>query len=188
MAFGQILFSLAALTIILGAVGSLCLAAIASVRQAFERMGAVTGFTDAVLQWPGALQRLAVGDPRTLGRADEVAQVLSRDPSLIGPAITAMTCHIPILAARAAHALERGTATHPDLLAEHSTEILELMEPQPHAEVRWRVARMLPRLMLNPTQRERAIELLARYSRDSNGLVTNAAMKALQEIEEKATS
>jgi hypothetical protein len=57
------------------------------------------------------LQKLSGGDLRSDGRADEVAEEVTRNPRLLGQLFEGLSEHDDVIRARTAHALERVSRT-----------------------------------------------------------------------------
>ncbi|NTW65016.1 MAG: hypothetical protein HGB21_01695, partial [Nitrospirae bacterium] len=65
------------------------------------------------------LQKLTGGDRRSIGKANEVvAEVLAR-PALFREVLSGMLTGDPLVRMRAADAVEKITASHPEYLAPH---------------------------------------------------------------------
>jgi hypothetical protein len=80
---------------------------------------------------------------------------------------------------RAADAIEKASATHPELLQSHKRIILNKIATIPQQEVRWHVAQILPRLKLTPKERDHAASILFDYLEDKSSIVKTFAMQAL---------
>lgn len=82
------------------------------------------------------LSLLEGGDRRTIGRSDEVAAVLSRDPELFPQLIVGLWAEDPLVRMRAADAAEKVTRQHPELLQPYKKELLGLMRKATQQELR----------------------------------------------------
>lgn len=86
---------------------------------------------------------------------------------------------------RAADALERLSRNEPALLDPLSDDLLAVGERTEQAEVRWNLARLLPRLSLSTAQRTEAAELLADWFADeSSRMVRACALQAVVDLAE----
>ncbi len=65
------------------------------------------------------LGKLQGGDRRSIGRSDEVVAQVLADPALLAPLAEGLLADDPLVRMRAADALEKVTAQHPDWLQAH---------------------------------------------------------------------
>ncbi len=107
------------------------------------------------------LSLLAGGDRRSIGRADRVAAIVCKDPTLFPELISGLWSDNPLVRMRAADAAEKVSRGNPELLAPHKAELLGLMAEADQQELRWHLAAMVPRIALTPRTRQRAAESLA---------------------------
>src|SRR5271169_954766 len=101
------------------------------------------------------LARLAGGDRRSIGRADEVAAIVSRNLTLFPELMAGLWSDDPIVRMRAADAAEKISRKNPELLEHYKAELLGLMAEADQPELRWHLAAMVPRLSLNAKERRR---------------------------------
>jgi hypothetical protein len=83
---------------------------------------------------------------------------------------------------RASDALEKASATRPELLRAHRRTLLALARRATQQELRWHLAQMVPRLPLGVQQRRRAIALFSTYLADHSAIVRTCAMQALADL------
>lgn len=102
------------------------------------------------------LALLSGGDHRSIGRADEVVQLVLKDPSLFEDVFAGLMDEDSVVRLRAADAVEKITRTHASLLAPFGRQILERVALIEQKEVRWHVAQLLPRLRLSSADRHAA--------------------------------
>jgi len=129
---------------------------------------------------------LAGSDLRSIGRADDVARTLVRDPGRADEAITLLEGDDPVLRARGADALEKASRALPDMLKPHKRALLRVAARATQQEVRWHVAQMLPRLALTAPERRQAMRQLRRYLGDASRIVRVCAMQSLWELDRGA--
>jgi hypothetical protein len=134
------------------------------------------------------LSLLQGGDRRTIGRADEVATMVSEAPELFSELIAGLRSSDPLVRMRAADAAEKVSRTNPDLLRPHRQELLGLMAEAPQQELRWHPAAMVPRLQLSHRQRHVAIASLESYWADKSSIVRTFALQGLAELAEDDTA
>jgi hypothetical protein len=122
------------------------------------------------------------GDRRSTGRSDQVAAVVSNDPSLFPKLISGLWSPDPLVRMRAADAAEKVTRKNPALLAPYKKELLGLMTEATQQELRWHLAVMIPRLPLNAAERQLAISALNGYLEDCSSIVKTFAFQGLADL------
>lgn len=158
------------------------------------------------------------GDRRSVGRADEVAALVSRNPKLFPRLFAGLWSDDPLVRMRATDAAEKVTRTAPQLLQPYKAELLGLLaesalgEPefvesdqqpvqkrvrrsskqvvqQPiQQEVRWHLAVMVPRLKLIPAEAQRVASQLTVYLEDRSSIVKTFALQGLWELAQQHAS
>jgi hypothetical protein len=128
------------------------------------------------------VHKLSGGNRRSIGRSDEVAREISNDPKLFAQVLAAMCDPNPIIRMRAADAVEKASALHPQLLQPHKRNILKKIAATPQQEVRWHVAQIMPRLQLTPKERDHAAAILFDFLEDKSSIVKTFAMQALADL------
>ncbi len=128
------------------------------------------------------LSLLEGGDRRTIGRADQVAAIVSRGPKLFPKLIAGLWSADPLVRMRAADAAEKVTRKYPGLLQPYKKELLGLMTEATEQELRWHLAAMVPRLLLSARERQVAISLLMSYLEDRSSIVKTFALQGLAEL------
>jgi hypothetical protein len=122
------------------------------------------------------------GDRRSIGRANEVAAMVLREPRRFPELIEFLWSDDPIVRMCAADAAEKISVQKPGLLAPFKADLMGLLfvaEPQ---ELRWHLALMIPRLTLTKKERQRAAEGLRRYLEDRSSIVKTFALQGLTEL------
>jgi hypothetical protein len=128
------------------------------------------------------LEKLAGGDRRSIGRSGEVVADILENPTLFETVFDGMLHEDPIIRMRAADAVEKASALHPDYLQPLKPRLLQEVSNSEQQEVRWHVAQMLPRLNLSDTERKTAISILITYLDDRSKIVKTFAMQALADL------
>ena len=128
------------------------------------------------------LTLLEGSDRRSIGRADQVAAMVSEDPRLFPKLIAGLWSADPLVRMRAADAAEKVTRTHHELLRPYKQELLGLMSESQEQEVRWHLAVMVPRLMLTARERQAAISSLSGYLQDRSSIVKTFALQGLADL------
>jgi hypothetical protein len=134
------------------------------------------------------LGRLAGGDRRSLGDADQVAAMVMKNPRMFGALISGFWDADPIVRMRAADAAEKVTRTKRELLGKYKKELLGLMAEETQIEVRWHLALMVPRLDLNAKEKETAASSLRRYLENRSAIVRTHALQGLADLAETDAS
>src|SRR5271163_2220629 len=112
------------------------------------------------------LPLLQGGDRRTIGRADQVAAIVSGTPKRFPELIAGLWSEDPLVRMRAADAAEKVTRKNPELLRPYKKELLGLMAEATQQELRWHLAAMVPRIALNAKERRAVISVLISYLQD----------------------
>jgi hypothetical protein len=128
------------------------------------------------------LPLLKGGDRRTLGRADLVAAMVSREPDLFPELILGLWSPDPLVRMRAADAVEKITRKNHKFLQSYKKELLGLMMETEQQEVRWHLAVMVPRLVLTAKERQLAITSLESYLEDRSSIVKTFALQGLADL------
>jgi len=128
------------------------------------------------------LKLLEGGDRRTIGRSDEVAAMVSKNPGLFPQLITGLWSSDPLVRMRAADAAEKFTRENREFLQPYKKELLGLMAETRQQELRWHLAAMIPRLRLSARERQRAASLLESYLEDRSSIVKTSALEGLADL------
>ncbi|MDC7787802.1 hypothetical protein PQJ75_26445 [Rhodoplanes sp. TEM] len=122
--------------------------------------------------------RLAVGDRRTVGAADAVADELAAEPVRSGELVILLFDLDRGVRMRAADALEKASALAPELLRDHEQRLIVCAEDAADPELKWHLARMLPRLALEPHDRAAALDIVHGWLADDSVVVRVEALDA----------
>ncbi len=125
---------------------------------------------------------LAGGDRRTIGRSDQAVAIVSRDPRLFPGLIAGLWSEDPLVRMRAADAIEKVTRGNRELLRPYKKELLGLMVEAKEQELRWHLATLVPRLLLNAQERQLATSLLNGYLEDRSSIVKTFALQGLSDL------
>jgi hypothetical protein len=128
------------------------------------------------------LKKLEGGDRRSIGRVDEVVTQVLKNPSLFDVVFDGMLSHDPLSRMRAADAVEKITARHPEYLQPYKEKLIGQVAKIDQQEVRWHVAQMLPRLELSEAERSVAVDTLLGYLNDESKIVKTFSMQALADF------
>ncbi len=83
---------------------------------------------------------------------------------------------------RAADAIEKVTRGNRELLRPYKKELLGLMVEAKEQELRWHLATLVPRLLLNAQERQLATSLLNGYLEDRSSIVKTFALQGLSDL------
>jgi hypothetical protein len=128
------------------------------------------------------LALLEGGDRRTIGRADSIAEIVVKEPTLFPKLMTGLWSESPLVRMRAADAAEKVTRENPALLQPFKKELLGLLAESTQQELRWHLAVMIPRLALNTAERKLAASLLNSYLEDRSSIVKTFALQGLTDL------
>jgi hypothetical protein len=128
------------------------------------------------------LASLRGGDRRSLGRANQIADLVSKNPRLFPQLIAGLWSEDPILCMRTADAAEKITRNHPRLLQRYKKELLGLMAETQQIELRWHLCAMAVRLTLSSQERQTVITLLHHYLEGRSSIVKTFALQALADL------
>lgn len=128
------------------------------------------------------LALLRGGDRRSIGRADQVAAIVCKNPALFPELIGGLRSEDPLVRMRAADAAEKVSRTTPELLQPHKDELLALMAETQEQELQWHLAAMVPRLSLSANERKAAACLLNRYLEAPSSIVKTSALQGLGDL------
>lgn len=124
-------------------------------------------------------QLLGGGDRRSIGKADEAAARIGKSPAGVSTAIRLMRGPDPLIAMRAADALEKASRDAPHLLLAHKHDLLGDIAKNPQQEIRWHLLQMLPRLPLTPAERNQAFRIALESLGHGSNIVVADALSAL---------
>lgn len=125
---------------------------------------------------------LSGGDRRSIGRVNQVADLLRHRPDRLPELIREMWCEDALVAMRAADALEKLTRQGAKGLQQFKKELLGLAEETTQQELRWHLAAILPRLQLNPQEHRCAVRILTGYLQDKSSIVKTFALQGLFDL------
>jgi len=125
---------------------------------------------------------LGGGDRRSIGKSDQVAAQILRQPNRFPELIESLWDDNAVVRMRAADAAEKISQREPNLLVPFKAELLGLAEETDQAELRWHLAAMLPRLPLTARERGRAVTTLRNYLEDHSSIVKTFAIQGLADL------
>jgi hypothetical protein len=128
------------------------------------------------------LKELTGGDRRSIGRSDNVAKRVHKQPELFAELIRGLRAADPLVRMRAADAAEKVSRTQPEVLRPFKAELLRLMDEVSEQELRWHLAQMVPRLLLTAKERIGVAATFRCYLKDRSSIVRTCALQALADL------
>src|ERR1700683_1416797 len=128
------------------------------------------------------LQLLEGGDGRSIGPADRVVSLVSKNPKLFPKIVAGLWSADRLVGMRGADAMGKVKRGKPAPLGAEREELFGLMAESTEAEVRWHLAVMVPRLSLDVRERELAVSLLHDYLKDRSSIVRTFALQGLADL------
>ncbi len=125
---------------------------------------------------------LAVGGKKnTLGRAEEVVQIVLADQSRLDELYNCLFEDDAWLRMRAIDALEKVCRVHPEWLEPYVERLLGEVAAIDQASIHWHLAEIFRKVELTPDQRQRAIALMKRNisSNTADWIVASNTMETL---------
>lgn len=124
-------------------------------------------------------------DRRSIGRSNEVVELVLREPRRFPELLKCLWNDNPIVRMRAADAAEKISVAKPGLLKPYKAELLGLLCETEQIELRWHLAQMIPRLPLTAAERQRAAAALQGYLEDRSSIVRTFALQGLADLAER---
>jgi hypothetical protein len=125
---------------------------------------------------------LGGGDRRSIGRANQVADLVLRQPHRALQLVKCMWSDDAVVRMRAADAAEKVSRKKPRAFRRFIPALLGLADETAQIELRWHLALMIPRLDLSSAERSRAFALFKEYLLDRSSIVKTFALQALTEL------
>jgi hypothetical protein len=122
------------------------------------------------------------GDRRSIGRSNEVKELVLRQPERFAELLKCLWDEDPVVRMRAADTAEKISVTSPQLLESQKHELLGLLDEAEQIELRWHLALMVARLSLSGPERYRAATALRRYLEDRSSIVKTFALQGLADL------
>jgi hypothetical protein len=131
---------------------------------------------------PKIAAMLEGSDRRSIGRSNEVARLVLKEPRRFRELIRFLWDENPIVRMRAADAAEKVSSQKPRLLDRYKAQLLYLLAEAEQIELRWHLAAMVPRLRLTAPERRRAAAALQRYLDNRSSIVKTFALQGLFDL------
>jgi hypothetical protein len=128
------------------------------------------------------LLMLLGGDRRSIGRANEVVQIILQQPEKFDDLFQGFYELDPIIKMRTADAIEKITAEKPDLLIPYKQRIIDLVDKINQIEVQWHFAQIIPRLPLSEIEIYKAYQMIENYLLSTSAIVKTFSYQCLLEL------
>jgi hypothetical protein len=122
------------------------------------------------------------GDRRSIGRSRLVTAMVLKKPELFRKLVNCFWSKDRVVRMGAADAAEKVTQNHPGLLRPYKKELLSRLAEANEPELCWHLAVMVPRLSLNPRERQLATSSLGDYLSARSSIVKTAALQGLADL------
>jgi HEAT repeat protein len=128
------------------------------------------------------LTKLGGGDGRSIGNANRVVAEVKGEAALFEQLIEGLFDLDPSIRMRAADAVEKISATRPALLRPYKRLLFDCAASCEQKEVRWHMAQICPRLILNAAERRSLMKIMLDYLNDPSRIVKTFAMQAMVDL------
>lgn len=135
------------------------------------------------------LEKLKGGDLRSIGKANEIAKVVLKDPKLFEAMVKGMTDSDPLVRMRAADAAEKVAKARPEYLQPFKSQLIHIIAKVPQQEVRWHVAQMFSYLALTAKERGVIASILFSWIKDEkSNIVKVMSLQTLSDFAKQDAS
>lgn len=126
--------------------------------------------------------KLSGGDLRSDGRANEVADKVIVNPHLLDKLVEGLDVTDDVVRARTAHALERISRTHPEMLREYIPRFLDLAKKDKVPMVKWHLAMIFGNISPSKEDIDDVLSTLFHLLNDKSAAVKSWAISGLSII------
>jgi len=132
---------------------------------------------------PATIRAFLTGrDRRSIGKSNALVARLEQQRELLPELVQHLWDPDPIIAMRAADALEKFTRSQKEVLQRFKNELLGLAEETRQQELRWHLAAVLPRLQLTSSELRRVMKVLTHYLEDKSSIVKTFALQGMFDL------
>lgn len=128
------------------------------------------------------LQKLQGGDLRSIGAADEVAQAVLTDASLVAVLMLGIKQGEPVVRMRCADVLEKASRDRSEFLQVHAVDLQGLLNTSQAKEVLWHLLQMVPRVTWSKSQLTQIFLAVENCLTNTSSIVKACAMQALVDL------
>jgi hypothetical protein len=129
------------------------------------------------------------GEARPIDESDPLIAEILANPERFPEIFSRLYSGDPAVSTKGADAVEKITAEKPDLLGPFKLKILKLAHVSELIEVKWRLARIIPRLSLDERETEIAVKILKSWIEpEGSAVVRTSSLRALADFASKNPS
>jgi hypothetical protein len=150
--------------------------------------GGILGYSKTVFSMKHILEKLGGGDRRSIGNANRVVAEVKGGPALFSQLIEGLFNDDPLIRMRAADAVEKISVAKPALLRPYKKLLIDCAATSEQKEIRWHMAQICPRLVLNAAERRTLMAIMLGYVNDPSRIVKTFAMQAMVDLAVKDKS
>ena len=122
------------------------------------------------------------GDLRSIGRADEVVDIVLSSPSQFDEVFAGILSDDSLIRMRCADAVEKIAKKRPDLLAPFKERLIEDVALIDQQEVQWHLAQMMAYLDYNGEEEARVVKVLRGLLSSKSRIVVVSSLDTLTEL------
>ena len=132
---------------------------------------------------PTIYDLLTGNDLRSIGKSNEVVQLVTSDPVLFDEVFSGIFHEDKVIRARCADAVEKVGKMYPQYIQKKKTTILKNLPKFGQKEVRWHIAMMLGYIKLTPKETVRANQYLFEWLSEEKSIIVKVmCMQTLADL------
>ncbi len=124
---------------------------------------------------PTIYDLLTGNDLRSIGKSNEVVQLVTSDPVLFDEVFRGIFHEDKVVRARCADAIEKFALKFPAMIQKKKSVILKNLNKFEQKEVVWHIALMIGYLKLSPKELLKAFDVLHKWLNTSNSIIVKVA-------------
>ena len=125
------------------------------------------------------LEKLADGDLRSEGKAEEVAQEVISEPRLLNELIEGLKSDNKVIRGRVCMTLEIVSRKHPELLTGVLSQLIDLSAVDTVPQVRWHIAEIFGNIQIPDDKLDQIVRILLDYLEDKSKIVKYCSVQTL---------
>ena len=124
---------------------------------------------------PTIYDLLTGNDLRSIGKSNEVVQLVTSDPVLFDEVFNGIFHNDKVVSARCADAVEKVAVRFPEMIQKKKSIILKSLSKFEQKEVVWHIALMIGYLKLSPKELIKAFDILHKWLNTSDSIIVKVA-------------
>ena len=124
---------------------------------------------------PTIYDLLTGNDLRSIGKSNEVVQLVTSDPVLFDEVFDGIFHNDKVVRARCADAVEKVAVRFPEMIQKKKSVILKNLNKFEQKEVIWHIALIIGYLKLSPKELVKAFDILHKWLNTSNSIIVKVA-------------